>query len=302
MLQKFLTKSLFNLGRECPRKLYYQEHPKLYKNNVLEDSFLKALAEGGFQVGALAKIYHPEGIDLSDLSPEDSVIKTEELLTQDKVTIFEPTFIYENLLVRIDILTKIGDVIEIFEVKAKSFDLKSNHFLGKRDKLCIMSEWEKYLYDITFQTYVCSKSRPDLTFISYLTLVDKNALSTVKALNQKFLIEKERGKNKILVASGTNQSTVGNEILVDVDVSNVVDLIIEDRVDLSKKTNDWDKLSFESKISELTKSLLNNPKLTPRLDSKCKKCEFRCNPTPPHKSGFNECWGERIDKNAELFT
>jgi hypothetical protein len=303
MLQKFLTKSLFNLGRECPRKLYYQAHSELYLNNKLEDPFLKALAEGGFQVGALAKIYHPEGIDLSDLSSEDSAIKTEELLKQAKVTIFEPTFIYGNFLVRIDILIKIEDVIEIFEVKAKSFDSKDDHFFGKRDKLCIMSEWEKYLYDIAFQAYVCRKSRPDLTVIPYLTLVNKSIVSTVAALNQRFLIEKNCGKSKILIASGTNQSMVGNKILIDVDVSSVVDLIVEDRVDLSKKTHDWDKLSFESKISVLRKSLSNNTKLTPRLDGKCKKCEFRCNPAPPHKRGFNECWGEKIDKKYvnELF-
>jgi hypothetical protein len=297
MSQKYLTKSLFNVGHECPRKLYYQTHKDLYQDNKLEDPFLAALAEGGFQVGALAKIYHPEGIDLSDFSTGDSIFKTSELLKQENVTIFEPTFIHESLLVRVDILRKVGSNIELFEVKAKSFDPREDQFFYKRNNLCIMSAWEKYLYDIAFQAYVCRKSLPDFTVTPFLTLVNKNSSATVEALNQRFLITKDNGRTKILVASGTNQSTVGDKVLTDIDVSKAVSLIIENKLDLTKKTNEWDRLPFESKISELTQGLLNDQKLTPRLDGKCKKCEFRCNPTPPLKSGFNECWTEKISVN-----
>ncbi len=295
--KKYLTKSLFNVGHECPRKLFYQVHKDLYQNNKLENPFLSALAEGGFQVGALAKIYHPEGIDLSDFSTKDSVVQTDELLKQDNVTIFEPTFVYENLLVRIDILRKVGSHIELFEVKAKSFDSRKDQFFYKRNNLCIMSDWGKYLYDVAFQVYVCKKSLPGFTVIPFLTLVNKNTFSTVEALNQKFLIKNDYGRTRILVVSGTNQSTVGDKVLTNIDVSREVGLIIENKVDLMKKTNEWDRLPFESKISQLTQGLLNDQKLTPRLDGKCKKCEFRCNPAPPLKSGFNECWSEKMSVN-----
>jgi hypothetical protein len=44
--------------------LYYDGKPE-YANQQLEDSFLKALADGGFQVGELAKYYFPEAIRLN---------------------------------------------------------------------------------------------------------------------------------------------------------------------------------------------------------------------------------------------
>jgi hypothetical protein len=43
-------------------------------------------------------------------------------MQRDRVTIFEPTICYENLLVRVDILVKKGDWVDLIEVKAKSWD------------------------------------------------------------------------------------------------------------------------------------------------------------------------------------
>ena len=55
---KYLTKSRFKLGLECPTKLFYTAKRE-YVNNQNENSFLKALAAGGYQVGELAKLYYP---------------------------------------------------------------------------------------------------------------------------------------------------------------------------------------------------------------------------------------------------
>ena len=53
---------------ECPAKLYYTGKEE-YANQNIDDPFMSALAEGGFQVGALAQAYYPEGIDLVYRSP-----------------------------------------------------------------------------------------------------------------------------------------------------------------------------------------------------------------------------------------
>ncbi len=45
-----LTKSRFKLALDCPTKLYYTGKEE-YENKQEEDSFLEALAEGGYQVG-----------------------------------------------------------------------------------------------------------------------------------------------------------------------------------------------------------------------------------------------------------
>ncbi len=60
------SKSRFSLALECPTKLFYIGE-KEYANQSLEDSFLAALAEGGFQVGELAKQYFPGGHQIDTL-------------------------------------------------------------------------------------------------------------------------------------------------------------------------------------------------------------------------------------------
>ena len=47
--RRYLTKSRFKLAAECPTKLFYTGKSE-YANQNLDDSFLLALADGGFQV------------------------------------------------------------------------------------------------------------------------------------------------------------------------------------------------------------------------------------------------------------
>jgi len=51
----YLTKSRFKLALECPTKLYYTNKKDEYADERLDDAFLAALAEGGFQVAELAR-------------------------------------------------------------------------------------------------------------------------------------------------------------------------------------------------------------------------------------------------------
>ena len=53
--KRYLTKSRMKLGLECPKKLYYYED---YKSQDSDNEFLEILAEGGYQVGELAKYYY----------------------------------------------------------------------------------------------------------------------------------------------------------------------------------------------------------------------------------------------------
>ena len=68
---RYLTKSRFQLSMECPTKLFYTRKDE-YANKKLDDAFLLALAEGGFQVGELAKKYHPGGHDIRALGYEEA--------------------------------------------------------------------------------------------------------------------------------------------------------------------------------------------------------------------------------------
>src|SRR5947209_7237068 len=85
---RYLTKSRFKIAYECPTKLFYLDKPE-YGNNDKDNAFLKALAEGGFQVGALAKLYYPGGVEIETLDSDQAVAQTKKLLEQEKVTIYE---------------------------------------------------------------------------------------------------------------------------------------------------------------------------------------------------------------------
>jgi len=55
----------------------------------MDDPFLEKLAEGGYQVGELAKCMHPGGIDVVSLDAAEAIAETTALLQQDNVVIFE---------------------------------------------------------------------------------------------------------------------------------------------------------------------------------------------------------------------
>ena len=95
---------------ECPTKLFYSDKDKVYRDTSQEDGFLAMLADGGYQVGELAKCYHPEGIEVSDAGHALALAKTNQLLQRDKVTIFEAAVLFGDLFIRIDILKKDGVV------------------------------------------------------------------------------------------------------------------------------------------------------------------------------------------------
>ena len=136
--KKYLTKSAFKIALSCPHKLYYYGRPDEYENANANDEFLESLAEGGFQVGELAKIYCdvPDDCDLKDImGHEESLLRTQELMQRDQVNIAEAAFCFDNLFVRVDILKKNGNHIELIEVKAKSWNPETNSFEGEsRDK------------------------------------------------------------------------------------------------------------------------------------------------------------------------
>ncbi|MCK5882521.1 MAG: hypothetical protein KAG61_02440, partial [Bacteriovoracaceae bacterium] len=186
---RYLTKSRFKLGTECPTKLFYTKK-KEYLDSKMDDSFLAALAEGGFQVGELAKCYHPGGHDITTLDYEEAERQTEELLKLDKVIIYEPAIRFGNLFIRIDVLVKNGNHFDLIEVKAKSFDSENDEFVGKRGG--ILANWKPYLYDVAFQKYVLAGKLPNAKIDSYLMMADKNSHCPVNGLNQKFRVVRDK--------------------------------------------------------------------------------------------------------------
>src|SRR5690348_10506778 len=118
---RYLTKSRFAVAITCPTKLSYLDDPRFASSNIDSD-FLSALAEGGHQVGALAKCLFPSGIEIDAIGHDAQVDQTNTLLAQGDVVLFEAAIRVGRLFIRADVLRKEGNRFELYEVKAKSFN------------------------------------------------------------------------------------------------------------------------------------------------------------------------------------
>ena len=294
--KRYLTKSRFKLGCECPTKLFYTGKKEKYTNNSLDNEFLQALAEGGYQVGELAKEYFAGGYDIETLDYDEALELTNDYLKQDNIILYEPAFLFNNLFVRVDILVKKGNLIYLYEVKAKSFDIhdeKNKFFNTKKNE--IKSGWKPYIYDISFQNYVVSNAMPGFTIIPHLTLADKTATCHVNGLNQKFPISKDTSGRIKVQAENLTEDDLKHKLLVNVSVIDEINFVYENVI--FEDTG----FSFFEQINFLSNMYLKDEKITPVLKARCKDCEFVSGDNHT-KSGFHECWKESLgwcDKEFE---
>jgi hypothetical protein len=293
---RYLTKSRYKLALECPTKLFYAGKPDEYADSSSSDPFLMALARGGFQVGALAKCYFPEGVEVLETDHDKAVDKTNALLSSSgNVTIFEAAVRHGNLFVRVDVLKKVGKTLQVIEVKSKSFDPKDESpFFDKtalkKKVYKLSSDFAPYLYDVAFQAYICVKSHPSFSVSSYLMLPNKGSTTSVEGLNQHFLLRDKDGRASVTVKSGLRPEDLGNEILLQVNVDEAVKVIHEGRNAERKPEDRCQGLDYEDEIAVFAKSYAADERLASEPGSHCKSCEFRADPRDGQKSGYNECW------------
>jgi hypothetical protein len=180
---RYLTKSRFKLAMECPTKLYYTNKPE-YANQKIDDPFLRHLADGGFQVGKLAQCYFPGGVEIDTLEYDEALRRTDELLQNDEVTIFEAAFRHENFFIRADVVVKRGNKLELIEVKAKSCDFSNEDACWNKNGT-ISAPWLPYIQDVAFQKYVVEHAT-GMEVTAYLMMTDKTETCPTDGLNQKF--------------------------------------------------------------------------------------------------------------------
>jgi hypothetical protein len=287
---RYLTKSRFKQALECPTKLFYTGKSE-YLNNSLDNSFLAALAEGGYQVGALACLMYPGGVEVTDTGHAGQIERTRELLQRDEVTIYEGALEAHGLFVRVDILRKRGNVIELVEVKAKSFDpAKDGDFRGAKGQL--RSDMLPYLQDIAFQRHVAALAFPQFDYRSFLMLADKSATATVDGLNQRFRVRRQGRQIQVALAPGTDLSALGAPILTAVPVDSQVGEILAGPVDVAGTP-----MPFADAALYLAAAYREDRRLAPRPGAVCGGCEFKA-ATPPQageaRSGFHECWSAAL--------
>ncbi len=288
----YLTKSRFKLALECPTKLFYADKDE-YANNKNDDEFLESLAEGGFQVGELAKYYYDNGMghDVKSLDYEKSISETKYLLNNKNVIIYEPAIQYANFFIRVDVLVKNGNKVDLIEVKAKSYKSIENFYDSQG---FISQNWRPYLFDIAFQNWVAQQAYPEWEISPYLMLVDKNKKTSVDNLNQNFkVIKNASGRKEVKIVNKISSDTLGEEILSKIDVSKMVNQIWNGKDIAPSKKKKEDMMDFSERAKIYSTIYRNDERYPIELGLKCKHCEFKTNGENSDKnlkSGFDECW------------
>lgn len=297
-MPRYLTKSRFRLALDCPVKLFYTGKPE-YPDTTVDDEFLIALAEGGFQVGALAKLYYPGGIEITERGYEIPLEKTRQLLTRKNVTIFEAAFAFENLFIRADIIIKKGSHIDLIEVKSKSFrEEDETAFVGKKG--AISAGWMPYLYDVAFQKHVIQSAFPQFTVTAYLMLADKTKKATVDGLNQKFFINRDsHGRVLIELEGDASPEALGEKILTEVNVDDIANGIISGRYEPLEPG-----LTFAETVRLYADHYARDVMFERKIGAQCHKCEFDCSFEDEAQglhSGFRTCWRKWLNWTDEQF-
>ncbi|MES2155424.1 MAG: DUF2779 domain-containing protein [bacterium] len=116
---RYLSKSQFTRALQCVKSLWlYREHPELQDPVSPE---LQAIFDQGTQVGILAQKWIGGGvlIDAPHTEPERALKQTEVAIHNGAQVLYEAAFLYEDVLVRVDILAKgPGGGWDLFEVKS----------------------------------------------------------------------------------------------------------------------------------------------------------------------------------------
>ncbi len=300
MNNKYFTKSAFKLALECSTKLYYCCDDS-YANQDVDNDFLQALANGGFQVGELAKIYYgvTDATNIKELDYETALLKTQELFKQENVNIAEAAFKSGNLFVRADIIEKKGHHINLIEVKAKSWS-KKDKIAKKRGGIDLRIK--SYVYDVAFQKYVIVQALKELypnenfTVHAYLMTADKDAIAPIDGMNQMFKII---SKDKITLSEETKYLAKMLWVLKAFDVDDACDTII------NKKKDEVEEKSFKAFVAEMANAYCNKTRLSTALNTGCKKCPFYVNDKKEtdkgKKDGRMECWTQKAGLSIEDF-
>jgi hypothetical protein len=292
---RYLTKSRFKLALECPTKLFYTGKPKIYRDTKQEDSFLQMLAEGGYQVGELAKCQFLQGVEVEATDHQSALAQTVLLLQQDRAVVFEAAIAFGNFFVRVDILVKDGNRYELIEVKAKSYDSTRPDIAGSR--VPIKSGMRPYIEDVAFQAWVMRQAYPSAQISTFLMMPDKSVKATQDRLNQLFKIVRDGKKVSVTRSADAVNLTPQTDLLAMVPVDEFVEVVYKYGVGsngflqpLDQAANDWAKAYADDK------------KIPPLPGAKCRSCEFKAASGDELQSGFHECWSQAYGFTAQDFS
>ena len=309
--RRYLTKSRFKLALECPTKLYYAAESNSYFDKNKDNDFLQALADGGNQVGELAKFkYHPnpvgDAITVETLQYEEALSQTNaKLRGPGRVVVAEAALFHEPYFVRVDILIRDQDAktIDIIEVKSKSVDDETVAARFKSEKGDFDSEWLPYLYDVTFQAEVARLSFPGYTIRPKLLLLDASKPCEKDGLHQLFKIVQEKdsqsGRTRVQIQTPPNltRKDIGSlDFLREVDVSDIVAELRHMPINNAAHVPEEHLLNLSTFMKWAGELQMQGNRAFHGVSKTCRSCQFRAPAGESLHSGVHECWQSALSQ------
>ena len=189
-----LSKSDFKTACNCTTKLYYKK--KGFSRSNEGNDYLQFLADGGHQVGKLATMQFPDGIDINTGNDHKEAKKQTALYLKEKKTLrfSNPYIESDQKIIRIDILNKKGNHYQLIEVKSKSYNSKEDPTAQKKRTQGIYL-WTWPTNTLFLHEYLAQKDEP-FTITPYLYLPDKSKRSKTEGLNSLFKLREEEFSGK----------------------------------------------------------------------------------------------------------
>jgi S1-C subfamily serine protease len=289
--RRYLTKSRFTMACTCPTKLFYTAKPGEYASVWTTDPLMESLANEGNRVGALARLYFPEGEMVDTLDHDESVRQTDALLERTTVTIFEAAIRHGDLFIRTDILCKSPTGIDLYEVKSKGYSEDDDGDFTT--KFGVAADWLRYIRDVAFQKYIVSQAFPGVSVRAHLYLPDKFRAA----------VSDDLGMKAAALLNGEKASLTAEELasplLRAINVDSVCDIVLNDSYTLGDKT-----VSFPEYVTALAEYYCQDKKFPPQLSPTCFTCEFDTSPfalATGEKSGKRECWADLLGWTDQEF-
>ncbi len=134
----FLSKSQYVRGIQCYKSLYLYKYHKALQDEV--SAAQQAIFASGTDVGVLAQQLFPRGVEVpyEGLSISEQVQMTKDEIAKGTKTIYEASFEFDGLFVKVDILHQGEEGWELYEVKSAT-SVKSVNY-----------------HDVSFQHHVVS--------------------------------------------------------------------------------------------------------------------------------------------------
>ncbi len=116
----FLSKSQYMLGMQCHKYLYLHKHHKQLRDGISPAQ--QKIFALGTEVGVLAQDIFPGGIEVpyDGLSIDDQIKMTKDEIAGGAKTIYEASFKYDDVFVKVDILHQGNKGWELYEVKSST--------------------------------------------------------------------------------------------------------------------------------------------------------------------------------------